>query len=83
MLSESNLDIEKLLQHLERKVKELKRVDPKNELLPELQNFYQGTIASWMEKYPMMKKEVDPIYDGEMKNIILDWIIEINKFLKK
>ena len=82
-LRESNEDIKMMIDHLNKKIERLKKTKPKNELLPELQNFYQGYIAKWMETYPMMNREVDFIYDEKMKNKILDVINSINLELNK
>jgi len=83
MINESNQDIDNLVKHLRVLIDELKKNYPKSEVLKKLMKFHQTIVATWMEKFVISGVEPNIIEDEELKNQILDWIIEIRKILHK
>lgn len=83
MITESNIDLDSMVKHLDSKVVELRNKYPKSNSFPYIRKFYNFVIIPWMEEYQLVGKEVENEYDEELKNLILDWINTINRILQK
>ena len=83
MIVESNLDVERLVNYLDEKVKQLKTKYPDSALIPKMKEFYDVVVIHWMEEYQLDSIEIEDQYDEDMKNKILDRILWIDKILKK
>ncbi len=82
ILNESNVEIEKLVKYLDSLMGEFGKKYPNSESLIKLIDFNENVIAPWVERYLFLKEELDQADDEEMKNQILDWVNEINKYIK-
>ena len=77
----SNDSVNRVIEILDKKILELRKIYPKHELRARLMKFGKNDVANWME-YTINNTEENYDYNEKILNEILDWINRIDKILK-
>lgn len=83
MIVESNDDIFRLINHLNKEVIKFRKKYPKSLILLQIKQFYREVVDDWMENFVFKNTEINDQEDEIIKNKILDLMNYINSILKK
>lgn len=82
-ITESNVEIDNLVNYLTTKVVSLRAKYPKHTSLGKIRVIYNKIIIPWMDKHHIPNVEVTIDEDEFIKNKILDLINDIDKDIQK